>query len=149
MTLVGPLALMGTVVLVLMLLVGTVVAAGVEEEPLMVEDTGRMVLIMVSVLFSMFPEEFGLKEPTTPSSPAIKRSRRLVSHIMKELGPTYTKRAYRMSEDSFFKLHSILWKYLHRPKSDKKKSKNGSKNGIVTTVARLSIAVRYFAGGWR
>jgi hypothetical protein len=36
MTLVGPLALMGTVELVLMLLVGTVVAAGVEEEPLMV-----------------------------------------------------------------------------------------------------------------
>jgi hypothetical protein len=91
-----------------MLLVATVVATGVEEEPLIMEVTGRMVLIMVSVLFSMFPEEFGSKELTTPLSTAIKKSRRLVSHIMKEFGPTYTKRAYRMSEDSFFKLHRIL-----------------------------------------
>lgn len=143
------LASMSIATLVVVILVATVVAAGGNEEPLMVEDTGRMVLILISVLFSMFPEEFGFKEQasSSPASPAIKRSRRLVSHIMKELGPTYTKRAYRMSEDSFFKLHRILWKYLNRPRSEKKKSKNGSKNGIVTTTVRLSIALRYFAGG--
>jgi hypothetical protein len=136
------------ILLVLALLATSALAGGGHDE---IEDKGRMVLILVSVLLSLFPEEFGFKSPcetTRPSVYPIKRSRRPVSDIMRELGPVYTKRAYRMTGESFFNLHKILWKYLRRPViSAKKKCRNGSPNGIVPTTVWLSIAMRYFAGG--
>jgi hypothetical protein len=81
----------------------------------------------------------------------IRRDRRNVSSIFRELGPMYARRAYRMDNDSFWVLHRKLCPYLKgrvRPAaSSKKKHRNGATNGIIPSTVRLSIALRYFAGG--
>jgi hypothetical protein len=130
------------------LLLGTTVAAG-DDIVLLCEDKSQLVIIIVSVLLSLFPEEFGFMSPPVvgPSLYAIKRERKFVSDIFRELGPSYSKRAYRMSEASFYKLHRLLWRFLNRPPSTKKKSQNAPPNEDVTSVARLSMTIRYFAGG--
>jgi DDE superfamily endonuclease len=126
------------------------VAAGESEpEGLPMEDPTRLIIMLVALLVSLFPEEFGFMSarPKRPSVYPIQRKRRMVSDIMRELGPGYTRRAYRMSTGSFFELHKLLHKHLNPPRSEKKKWRNGGPNGIITTTVRLSIALRYFAGG--
>ncbi len=60
-------------------------------------------------------------------------------------------RAYRMKEESFWHLHRKLHPYLggktRPPSGSKKKHRNGAKNGIIPSTIRLSVALRYFAGG--
>lgn len=79
----------------------------------------------------------------TRSSP-IKRTRKKVKNLMYELGG-YSRRYYRMEKQSFWKLHDLL--------KDKityiaPASTNGtSYNGPIHSSLRLSIAIRYFAGG--
>ena len=83
---------------------------------------------------------------------SIRRVRRLVSNIMYELGG-YSRRYYRMSDTSFWILHNmlkpslekLLEPKLHRPR--KKRRKRNAPNGLISTSIRLSIALRYFAGG--
>jgi len=83
--------------------------------------------------------------------PAIRRVRRPVSSIFQELGESYTSRAYRMTALSFWTLHRLL--YLHMGYDQypslhsKKMNRNGAKNGRIHSTHRLSIAIRYFAGG--
>jgi hypothetical protein len=132
------------------LLLATVAAAGSTKESTLCEDKLRLVILLVSVLLCLFPEEFGFQEEESvprPSLYPIERERKFVSNIFRELGPTYSKRAYRMTPASFYSLHRLLWQFLNRPQSGKKKNRNGSTNGLVTTVAPLSMAIRYFAGG--
>jgi hypothetical protein len=131
-------------------LVALVAAADTEgDEGLPMEDTSHMIVMLVAVLMSLFPEEFGygIFKAIRPSVYPIERKRRMVSDIMRELGPGYTRRAYRMSEDSFYNLHKLLRPHLNPPQSEKKSWKNGSPNGIIISTVRLSIALRYFAGG--
>jgi hypothetical protein len=81
----------------------------------------------------------------------IPRTRRDVSSMFRELGPAYARRAYRMDTESFWVLHRMLRPYLkgrlRPPTSSRKKHRNGAKNGIIPSTLRLSIALRYFAGG--
>ena len=79
------------------------------------------------------------------------RLRRTVSSIFKELGPDYTRRAYRMTENDFWFLSSLLHKDI-KAKSvpsheSSKKHRNGAKNGLILGSTRLSCALRYMAGG--
>ena len=71
--------------------------------------------------------------------------------IFEELGPTYVRRAYRMDENSFWKLHRLLYPFLRynvNPSSEStKKNRNGANNGLISSPTRLSAALRYFAGG--
>ena len=79
-----------------------------------------------------------------------RRKRQFVSRIFNEHGPLYTRRAYRMNADAFWKLEKIL-----RPRMIKKRlakisqhrSHDGARNGRITPAIRLSAALRYFAGG--
>lgn len=80
------------------------------------------------------------------------RVRRTVKSIFREHGPYYVRRAYRMTEEAFWELHSLLdplitSDYRRKPGSREKKHRNGSKNGIISSDIRLSVAIRYFAGG--
>jgi hypothetical protein len=79
------------------------------------------------------------------------RVRRSMGSIFREHGPYYVRRAYRMTEQSFWELHELLKPYLvsnrRRPGSAVKKHRNGSKNGLIPSETRLAAAIRYFAGG--
>jgi DDE superfamily endonuclease len=133
--------------LTLLFLLSTV-AAVEEDGGFATEDPYRLMSMLVSVVLASFPAEFGEGgPPRRPSVSPIKRKRRSVKDIFRELGPTYSRRAYRMDEESFFRLHKILQRHLKSPASPKKKWRNGSPNGLITTCARLSMAIRYFAGG--
>ena len=65
------------------------------------------------------------------------RTRRSVGDIFREMGPYYVRRAYRMHEHQFWKLHEVLKAGIARPKSTRKKHRNGGKNGIISTETRL------------
>ena len=84
-------------------------------------------------------------------SPTSQRRRRTVRSIMMELGPYYTRRAYRMEAISFWKMHRLIYRkmrYNSMPdETSKKKHKNGARNGLITSAVCLSCAIRYFAGG--
>ena len=73
----------------------------------------------------------------------VKRIRRNVSDIMREIGPKFTRRAYRMHGESFWKLHRILFE------SDipRKRKRGKTVNGDILLSHRLSMALRWMAGG--
>lgn len=79
----------------------------------------------------------------------IPRQRRLVADIFEQLGPLYTRRAYRMTGKNFYKLHRMLFPYLNNiPLTGSlKKHRNGARNGLIPSAIRLGVALRYFAGG--
>ena len=65
------------------------------------------------------------------------------------LGKYMFRRAYRMNKASFYKLHSILKPRLDAiffPKNGGKKDPKDSPY-LISTKLRMSIAIRYFAGG--
>ena len=84
----------------------------------------------------------------------IKRVRRSVSSIMYELGG-YSRRFFRMHDASFWLLHKLLKDKINgaatqshaRSCRSRKKRKRTAPNGVIHSSARLSIALRYFAGG--
>lgn len=100
------------------------------------------------------------------SSRARPRIRRSVEEIYESLGPTYFRRAYRMTYESFLKLHQKLHEGIQRvvsvvsvEKRNKRVSQRGTyrrdrhfktppvPNGPIATTVRLACAIRYFAGG--
>jgi hypothetical protein len=80
------------------------------------------------------------------------RTRRSVVDIYRCLGPGYFRRAYRMSYETFWKLHAILEPQIlasnasstMRPKSSCPPPPIA--NGKILTSVRLACALRYFAG---
>ena len=83
------------------------------------------------------------------------RIRRTVDEIYQCLGPIYFRHAYRMSYESFWRLHELLSPVMedvaskvrrYIPKQHSYKSPPVP-NGIIFTSVRLGIALRYFAGG--
>jgi hypothetical protein len=89
---------------------------------------------------------------------ARRRIRRSVEEIFDCLGPIYFRRAYRMSYESFWRLHSLLEAkiddvaakirgYSPREAHGENWSAPPIHNGPISSSARLGIALRYFAGG--
>ena len=74
----------------------------------------------------------------------IKHKRVKAEEIFEKLGPMYSHRAYIMKESSFRKLHKIL--FPHNPNLNKRK-RSITPNGDIFSIARLSIALCFFAGG--
>ena len=64
--------------------------------------------------------------------------------ILDQLGLVYSKRAYRMRTDSFYKLHRLL--YGCNPNVKRRKA-GGVVNGRINTTSKLSMTLRLFAGG--
>ena len=81
----------------------------------------------------------------------VRRKRKCVSDIFAELGPTFTKRSYRMSETSFWKLYNMVAPFYPKQKRRRKRrarrGKQNYPNKKIVISLRLSIAIRYFAGG--
>ena len=67
-----------------------------------------------------------------------------VEDIFDKLGLTHSRRAYRMRTDSFYKLHKML--YGSEPNIKRRKS-GKVVNGAISSTAKLSMALRLFAGG--
>ena len=77
-------------------------------------------------------------------SKVIKRTRKTVDVIFRELGPKNIRKSYRMHKESFWKLHRLLFK----SDDTKKRTKQGlPPNGYILNSSRLSMALRWFAGG--
>jgi hypothetical protein len=97
-------------------------------------------------------EEVVLRRPRGYRDKPRDRVRRSVQSIFDEQGPYYVRRAYRMTEGAFWILHDLLKPHLGsrrcKPRKGRtKKHKNGGVNGLIPTETRLSVAIRYFAGG--
>ena len=85
---------------------------------------------------------------TRLGSPNVSRERIPVQVIFHRLGPALFKRAYRMTEASFWRLYKIILPHIPKKKTQSKKRKRGSTpNGDIPWSSRLSIALRMFAGG--
>ena len=69
--------------------------------------------------------------------------------IFEPLGPYYLRRSYRMNKDSFYTLHDILQVQLEDHFFPKRGGRRNVEKSpyIISTKIRLSIAIRYFAGG--
>ena len=88
---------------------------------------------------------------TTSKRGVVPRIRRPVAEIFNELGPYYQQRSYRMTTNSFYRLHRILSPSLKRPARRKASAsapeqRNGAPNGLVCSTIRLAVALRFFAG---
>ena len=89
----------------------------------------------------------------------VPRVRRSVRSIFREYGPIYARRAYRMDKPAFRNLQRLLEPALTSKHSRKKRigsssllygtssSATGATGGDIPVDAKLSIALRYFAGG--
>mmetsp|Transcript_8527 Transcript_8527/g.12462 ORF Transcript_8527/g.12462 Transcript_8527/m.12462 type:complete len:280 (+) Transcript_8527:160-999(+) len=82
----------------------------------------------------------------TIGSTNIRRTRKKVKDMWKELG-CYARKAYRMNMDSLKKLHSLLLPALRDEFDIKGRSRGKTPNGNISTLLRLSAAIRFFAGG--
>ena len=78
--------------------------------------------------------------------PIVKRTRRPVSEIYRELGKTYFKRAYRMGYGTFKKLFRTISPKLKILRADQRSS-NYVPNGRIHSTVILACALCLFAGG--
>ena len=74
-----------------------------------------------------------------------KRKRLDVDQYIVEMDLTFFCRKYRMSKNSFYNLLDIIKPHL--PTYGSQRSRGANPNGTITAEARLSMALRYCAGG--
>lgn len=111
----------------------------------LVKNKGNFLLVACAMVLALDPESVGL-HPKKVASTHRNRKRKYVNDIFNELGPYYVRRAYRMEPASFWKLCRLLRPFVVKVNKEKK-WKNGAKNGLITTPTKISVALRYFAGG--
>ena len=105
----------------------------------------NVVLSELTSLFDIHDNYTDVLVHTRTDCPTIPRECRSMASIFAEYGPYYSHRAYRMDQASFYQLHNLLRPFLAR---DSKKPVRGSPpNGEINTELKLSVALRYFAGG--
>jgi len=78
-----------------------------------------------------------------PGSKTKKRKRLDMDKYMSDMDAKLFRRKYRMEKSSFYNLLDIIEDHL--PKGERKQGK--TPNGPITNAARLSMALRYCAGG--
>ena len=76
-------------------------------------------------------------------SKTIKRDRKHLNQINKEIGDSIFRRSYRMYPNSFWKLHSLIFDNDF----PKKRKSGATPNGPILNSQRLSMALRWMAGG--
>lgn len=75
-----------------------------------------------------------------------RRTRVRLEDIFNEYGPVFFRRAYRMREDSFWRLLDLIEANMGN-KGKGKRKRGRTPNGHVSNGIRLAMALRYFAGG--
>jgi hypothetical protein len=124
-------------------------------------DCGRrtqqfLVFAGVAAAFYLLEEERGREKSGRPS--ARRRNMRIIEEVYGCLGSSYFRRAYRMSYQSFWTLHSKLEREIQNATERHGRTPSGSfnlsnappppvPNGTISTSVRLAVAIRYFAGG--
>jgi hypothetical protein len=92
------------------------------------------------------------RAPKPRISPTVPRKRcHNIAELFDQLGPSFTRRAFRMTAESFFRLHELLLPSLgcelFPPATSTKSHRNGARNGLIPSTTRLAVALRFFAGG--
>jgi hypothetical protein len=103
-----------------------------------------LVTMLVLILFETWDPP--VQQERKRRGRTVRKRRRTVSSIMCELG-AHARRACRMESTSFWELHQILFPFLKRRSRGRKRKRGKTPNGSIATAARLSMALRYFAGG--
>ena len=80
-----------------------------------------------------------------PGSKNKKRKRKDMAEYLGSMDEKLFQRRYRMSKDAFYMLLDIIGDHL--PSTGEDRKRGSTPNGNVTREARLSIALRYCAGG--
>jgi hypothetical protein len=118
----------------------------------------NFITITTALLLSTDPEIFNLNTNHgienlrhKASLPFIKRTRKSVCEIFQEFGPSHVQRAYQMDEKAFWRLVRILRPYMKgKPRKPNKKGicqRSGAKNDVIPMPTKISVALRWFAGG--
>jgi len=76
--------------------------------------------------------------------PTVRRERKTLSQVYRELGHAYFRRSFRMTFSVFGRLFKLLVPYMKEFVSDD--DKNHSPNGPITLTVRLACGIRFFAG---
>ena len=126
----------------------------VDDLPFLLQ--ANFITLSTAILLLTVPENFDNGGPVSSGEKKrtlVKRVRKSVCQIFQEYGKQYVRRAYRMDEEAFWKLVRILRPHMkaksrkirHGYKSAQKKK--GAQNGLIPTPTKVSVAIRYFAGG--
>lgn len=75
----------------------------------------------------------------------VKRNRINMEEYVGRMADRSFRRKYRMNKDAFWTLLDIIERHL--PNTGEKRKRGAVPNGPITKAARLSMALRYFAGG--
>ena len=103
--------------------------------------TRRHMIIYVGLLIMFSTDALG----TATHSSTAKRKRHTVGLIFHELGPYYTRRAYRMDAKTFWKLHKTIHKQLHYNNFPSSSSKKNGEMGhkMVWSHHLFDLVVQY------
>lgn len=102
-------------------------------------------ILLISDLVARRCREKGkLRKGRVRGSKTCRRMRSPITAIFDEYGPILFRRAYRMDEDSFWKLLNLLETNMGIKRGRKR---GATPNGPVCNSVRLAMALRYFAGG--
>lgn len=82
--------------------------------------------------------------PRRLGCPTIKRKRPTMEELFSKYSPAFLRRTYRMRHDSFWRLLDIVEPHMRLPP---KRKRGKTINGDIVPALRLSMALRYFAGG--
>ena len=112
------------------------------EDDAFEEDCNSFVALVVS-LAALEDSPKGPKGRTSGCK-NVQRERKPVDKIFSDLGPRLFRKCYRMPEVLFWKLHGLLQPYCQR---QTKRKRGATPNGDIPSSAKLSMALRWFAGG--
>lgn len=121
------------------------IAGSIDVDALVAEEEA-LIICVASILLPIAYDYIVAKKdpPRRLGCPTIKRERPTMRYLFDLYGPSLVKRAYRMTEQSFWRLLDILEPHLPEVK---KRKRGRTPNGDIYPALRLSMALRYFAGG--
>ena len=87
-----------------------------------------MLIMMAGASVSSVCDMYAVESNSDKSRRFVSHKRQCVSDIFSELGPIYTRRCYRMIENEFWKLYSLIAPYYPKKKNHKRNRCNGYGN---------------------
>ena len=98
-----------------------------------------------AIFFSSLTEEEFNAGGRCEGAATIMRVRKNIEQYINVMDERYFRRKYRMTKTSFWTLLDIICD--HMPSTGEDRTRGAVPNGPITKAARLSMALRYFAGG--